>query len=180
MLLCRSQAKVLVLAEVPKTSELDSTIASQYTFVLTILRLTPSTPLAKSVSLGASDSLKVLLTTVDGKTAKRPHQAFLTLTDPTTGLEESFVFNVKDSGKGKVDLVCSQVNASRAKLISAVSERPPPSVPYLLEANHRLNCHWVIWLLHTLQEQGIRPASVPRPQRPPHRSRGAPSLRSRA
>jgi len=29
---------------------------------------------------------------------------FLTLTEPTTGLEESFVFNVKDSGKGKVDL----------------------------------------------------------------------------
>jgi oligosaccharyltransferase complex subunit delta (ribophorin II) len=55
--------------------------------------------------LGARDSLKLLLTTVDGKTAKRPHQAFLTLTDPTTGLEESFVFNVKESGKGKVDLV---------------------------------------------------------------------------
>lgn len=73
---------------------------------LTILRLNPSTPLAKSVSLGASESLKLLLTTVDGKTAKRPHQAFLTLTDPTTGLEESFVLNVKENGKGKVDLVC--------------------------------------------------------------------------
>ncbi|KAH8726790.1 Oligosaccharyltransferase subunit Ribophorin II-domain-containing protein [Phaeosphaeriaceae sp. PMI808] len=67
-------------------------------------KLSPSTPLAKSVSLGASDSLKLLLTTVDGKSAKRPHQAFLTLTDPTTGLEESFVFSVKESGKGKVDL----------------------------------------------------------------------------
>jgi oligosaccharyltransferase complex subunit delta (ribophorin II) len=60
--------------------------------------------------LGATDSLKLLLTTIDGKIAKRPHQAFLTLTDPTTGLEESFVFNVKDSGKGKVDLVCHQAN----------------------------------------------------------------------
>jgi len=67
-------------------------------------KLSPSTPLGKSVSLGATDTLKLLLTTVEGSTAKRPHQAFLTLTDPTTGLEESFVFNVKDSGKGKVDL----------------------------------------------------------------------------
>jgi oligosaccharyltransferase complex subunit delta (ribophorin II) len=55
--------------------------------------------------LGATDTLKLLLTTVDGKSAKRPHQAFLTLTDPTTGLEESFVLNVKESGKAKVDLV---------------------------------------------------------------------------
>ncbi|KAH7078439.1 Oligosaccharyltransferase subunit Ribophorin II-domain-containing protein [Paraphoma chrysanthemicola] len=67
-------------------------------------KLSPTAPLAKSVSLGASDTLKLLLTTVDGKTAKRPHQAFLTLTDPTTGLEESFVLSVKESGKGKVDL----------------------------------------------------------------------------
>ncbi|KAF2031313.1 hypothetical protein EK21DRAFT_99860 [Setomelanomma holmii] len=67
-------------------------------------KLNPSTPLAKSVSLGAGDTLKLVLTNVDGKTAKRPHQAFLTLTDPTTGLEESFVLSVKESGKGKVDL----------------------------------------------------------------------------
>ncbi|CAO2657298.1 Nn.00g034240.m01.CDS01 [Neocucurbitaria sp. VM-36] len=67
-------------------------------------KLDPSSPLSKSVSLGATDTLKLLLTTVDGKTAKRPHQAFLTLTDPTTGLEESYVLNVKESGKAKVDL----------------------------------------------------------------------------
>ncbi|KAL5117748.1 hypothetical protein ACEQ8H_004358 [Pleosporales sp. CAS-2024a] len=67
-------------------------------------KLSSSKPLSKTVELGASDSLKLLLTTVDGKTAARPHQAFLTLTDPTTGLEESFVFSVKENGKGKVDL----------------------------------------------------------------------------
>ncbi|KZM19627.1 uncharacterized protein EKO05_0003991 [Ascochyta rabiei] len=61
-------------------------------------------PLAKAVSLGATDLLKLDLTTVDGKTAKRPHQAFLTLTDPATGLEASFVLNVKDSGKAKLFL----------------------------------------------------------------------------
>jgi hypothetical protein len=176
MPLCPSQAKVLVLVEVPRTSELDCMVASEWILILTICRLSPSTPLAKSVSLGASDSLKLLLTTVDGKTAKRPHQAFLTLTDPTTGLEESFVFNVKDSGKGKVDLVRYQINASWTTLISAVSERPPPPVPYFLEANHRLNCHWVVWLIHALQEQGIRSTSVPRSQRSPHCPRGTSSL----
>jgi oligosaccharyltransferase complex subunit delta (ribophorin II) len=68
--------------------------------------LSPSAPLSKSVSLGATDTLKLLLTTVDGKKAKRPHQAFLTLTEATTGLEESFILSVKESGKGKLDLVC--------------------------------------------------------------------------
>ncbi|KAF1834193.1 hypothetical protein BDW02DRAFT_526047 [Decorospora gaudefroyi] len=67
-------------------------------------KLSPSTPLQNSISLGATDTLKLLLTTAEGSTAKRPHQAFLTLADPTTGLEESFVLNVKDSGKAKVDL----------------------------------------------------------------------------
>jgi oligosaccharyltransferase complex subunit delta (ribophorin II) len=69
------------------------------------LRLNPTAPLSKSVSLGATDTLKLLLTTTDGQQAKRPHQAFLTLTDPTTGLEESFVLSVKENGKGRFDLV---------------------------------------------------------------------------
>ena len=80
---------------------------------LTISRLSATTPLAKTVSLGATDSLKLDLTTVDGKTAKKPHQAFLTLTDPTSGLEESFVLSVKESGKGKVSLVGKALNCTR-------------------------------------------------------------------
>jgi oligosaccharyltransferase complex subunit delta (ribophorin II) len=60
------------------------------------------------VSLRASDTLKLLLTTIDGTAAKRPHQAFLTLTEQETGLEESFVLTVKESGKAKVDLVCTK------------------------------------------------------------------------
>jgi oligosaccharyltransferase complex subunit delta (ribophorin II) len=67
-------------------------------------KLDPSSPLAKPVSLGTTDTLKLLLTTTDGKKAKRPHQAFLTLSEAVTGLEESFVISVKDSGKGKLDL----------------------------------------------------------------------------
>ena len=110
MLRCPFRAKALVLAEVRKTSELDSMFLIPRMHMLKLHRLDPSAPLAKSVSLGASDTLKLLLTAVDGKTAKRPHQAFLTLTDPTTGLEESFVINVKESGKGKVDVVSCQLN----------------------------------------------------------------------
>jgi len=67
-------------------------------------KLAVNSPLSKKVSLGATDTLKILLTTTDGKKAKRPHQAFLTLTEEASGLEESFVFSIKDNGKGKVEL----------------------------------------------------------------------------
>jgi len=59
---------------------------------------------SKKVTLGSSDTLKIVLTTTDGQSAKRPHQAFLTLHDSKTGLEESFPFSIKESGKGKVEL----------------------------------------------------------------------------
>lgn len=87
-------------------------IAAAARRVLTVPRLSATTPLAKTVSLGATDSLKLDLTTVDGKTAKRPHQAFLALTDPVSGLEEFFVLTVKDSGKGKVSLVRAWFNCT--------------------------------------------------------------------
>lgn len=77
-----------------------------------LTRLSPQARLSKQVRLGPSDSLKLVLTTTEDKTAKRPHQAFLTLHEPQTGLEESFVFSVKESGKARVDLVCS---TSRSK-----------------------------------------------------------------
>lgn len=99
--------------------------------VLIVLRLSATAPLAKSVSLGATDSLKLILTTIDGKTAKRPHQAFLTLTDPVTGLEESFVLSVKESGKAKVDLVRYDIpmlqsitNCCRLTKISLINSSP--------------------------------------------------------
>jgi oligosaccharyltransferase complex subunit delta (ribophorin II) len=68
--------------------------------------LSPGAPLDKQIKLGPADTLKLLLTTTEDKTAKRPHQAFLTLHEPKTGLEESFVFTVKESGKARVELVC--------------------------------------------------------------------------
>lgn len=67
-------------------------------------KLSPSSPLPKAITLGARDTLKVLLSAKDGSTSKRPHQAFLTLQDPTSGLEDSFSLTVRDTGRGKVDI----------------------------------------------------------------------------
>ncbi|KAL0262487.1 hypothetical protein SLS55_001455 [Diplodia seriata] len=70
-------------------------------------KFSPNSPIEKPVALGPSDTLKLLVTTLDGKKAQRPHQAFLTLTDPATGLQDSFALSVKDNGKGKIELVRS-------------------------------------------------------------------------
>ena len=70
------------------------------------IRLSEGSALSKDVPFGASDTLKVILTTQEGKSAKRPHQAFLLLKDPQSGLETSYSFSVKETGKAKVDLVC--------------------------------------------------------------------------
>ncbi|KAI5267778.1 hypothetical protein E4T47_07938 [Aureobasidium subglaciale] len=67
-------------------------------------KLSPEAHLSKLIKLGPADTLKILMTTIQDQAAKRPHQAFLTLHEPTTGLEESFVFSVKESGKARVEL----------------------------------------------------------------------------
>ena len=59
----------------------------------------------QAVTLGPSDTLSVSLTVTEDDNGKRPHQAFLTLQEPATGLEESYVVAVKESGKGKVEVV---------------------------------------------------------------------------
>jgi oligosaccharyltransferase complex subunit delta (ribophorin II) len=58
----------------------------------------------EAVRLGQGDKLKVSLTAKDGSKAKRPHQAFL-LVKESSGLEAPFPLEVKDSGKGAVELV---------------------------------------------------------------------------
>lgn len=57
-----------------------------------------------TLTLGHQDKLKVTLTTKDGSTAKRPHQAFLVVKE-ASGLEAPFPLTVKDSGKGTVEIV---------------------------------------------------------------------------
>jgi len=66
-------------------------------------KLSDHAPLTKPVTLGAADSLKIILTATENGKAKRPHQAFLLLRDQDTGLEATFPFSVKETGKGKVD-----------------------------------------------------------------------------
>ncbi|GAM88357.1 hypothetical protein ANO11243_063900 [Dothideomycetidae sp. 11243] len=66
--------------------------------------LSSTSELGKALALGVSDTLKLVLTALDGKTPTRPHQAFLSLKDLETGLEESFPFSVKENGKAKVEL----------------------------------------------------------------------------
>ncbi|KAL1989200.1 hypothetical protein VTN96DRAFT_3747 [Rasamsonia emersonii] len=67
-------------------------------------KIQENAPLSKVVSLGGSDTLKLALTAQEGRSAKRPHQAFLLLKDPETGLDISYPFSVKDNGKAKVEL----------------------------------------------------------------------------
>ncbi|KAK2752577.1 hypothetical protein FQN55_006690 [Onygenales sp. PD_40] len=67
-------------------------------------KLSEKKPLSKALSLGASDTLKLILTTQEDRSAKRPHQAFLLFKDQDTGLDLSYPLSVKESGKAKVDL----------------------------------------------------------------------------
>ncbi|KFY92057.1 hypothetical protein V500_04341 [Pseudogymnoascus sp. VKM F-4518 (FW-2643)] len=65
--------------------------------------LSPSKPLAQPLSLGPAGTLKLSLTTTT-TTPSRPHQAFLTLTDPTTGLSTSFALQTRTTGTASLDL----------------------------------------------------------------------------
>ncbi|OLN81711.1 Dolichyl-diphosphooligosaccharide-protein glycosyltransferase subunit SWP1 [Colletotrichum chlorophyti] len=67
-------------------------------------KLSTSSPLKTVLSLGPKDTLKVILTAKEGDNAKRPHQAFLILKETKTGLEAPFPLEVKDTGRGVVDI----------------------------------------------------------------------------
>lgn len=58
----------------------------------------------KAFTLGPADTIRVSLTTKDGSTAKRPHQAFLVVRE-SSGLEAPYPLSVKESGKGTVEIV---------------------------------------------------------------------------
>ncbi|ROT34974.1 hypothetical protein SODALDRAFT_321063 [Sodiomyces alkalinus F11] len=61
-------------------------------------------PLDKLVRLGPKDTIKVVLTAKEGKTAKRPHQAFLVVKETESGLEAPFPLKLKENGKGVVEI----------------------------------------------------------------------------
>ncbi|KFZ07464.1 hypothetical protein V501_06429 [Pseudogymnoascus sp. VKM F-4519 (FW-2642)] len=65
--------------------------------------LSPSKPLTKPLALGPAGTLKPAPSTfLNGPS--RPHQAFLTLTDPTTGLSTSFALQTRTTGSATLDL----------------------------------------------------------------------------
>ncbi|KAH6687822.1 Oligosaccharyltransferase subunit Ribophorin II-domain-containing protein [Plectosphaerella plurivora] len=68
--------------------------------------LVATTPLKSALSLGAKDSIKIVLTAKESGKAKRPHQAFLVLreTADTPGLDVHFPLTLKDNGKGVVEI----------------------------------------------------------------------------
>ncbi|RMD43866.1 hypothetical protein DV735_g1186, partial [Chaetothyriales sp. CBS 134920] len=84
-------------------------------------KLVPNKPLASAVPLGAADTLKVILTTQTGGTGKRPQQAFLLLTDPTTKLDISYPFSVKESGKGKIELTQADLPSQFVRSTSPIN-----------------------------------------------------------
>ena len=74
--------------------------------LITTHRIVENKALSKPIALGSSETLKILLTTKEDNNAKRPHQAFLLVKDPQSNLDTSFAFQVKENGKGKIELVC--------------------------------------------------------------------------
>ncbi|KAL3473595.1 Oligosaccharyltransferase subunit Ribophorin II-domain-containing protein [Aspergillus californicus] len=60
--------------------------------------------LSTPVPLGNADTLKIVLTAQEGKSAKSAHQVFLLLQEPNSGLDISYPFSVKTNGKARVEL----------------------------------------------------------------------------
>lgn len=83
--------------------------------------LNPGKPLGKAVDLGPGDNLKIVLTTQEGRSAKKPHQAFLILKDSKSSLDISYPLSVKDNGKAKVDLTHKDLPSQFLKNQSMVS-----------------------------------------------------------
>lgn len=72
-------------------------------------KLSATSPLSKSLHLGSADSLKIALTAKDGGKTKRPHQAFILLQEPETGLEAPFPFTLRENGKAVVQIAHKDV-----------------------------------------------------------------------
>lgn len=91
---------------------------------LTIFRLSNTEILQNSVKLGPTDTLKLILTATDNGSPKRPHQAFLLLRDWSTKLETSFTFSMKESGKGKLEIVRPRPGTKAPRLTEADAKGP--------------------------------------------------------
>ncbi|EPS42201.1 hypothetical protein H072_3939 [Dactylellina haptotyla CBS 200.50] len=70
---------------------------------------TPKSPISGPLTLKTTDTIKILLTAKEGDKAKRPHQIFLLAKDAESGLETFFPFDVKESGKARLDLTQKEI-----------------------------------------------------------------------
>jgi len=92
-------------------------------------------PLSKPLTLKSAETLKIIITTTNGQKPRRPHQAFLTLSETSTGLEEFYPLNVKESGKATVSVAFSSIpsqllKSSRPLQASIVIGSFGSSIPY--------------------------------------------------
>lgn len=141
--------------------------------------------LSKPVTFDSDDSLKILLTIKESGKGKRPHQAFLVLREPTTGLETPFPLTVKDNGKATVEIV-RPVQTTQYILILLHSNahnpltetrRPPRPIRNRRQTCHGLSPPSLVWLVRGSQEGHIRRRDHAEPGREAHRLREAPALR---
>ena len=98
--------------------------------------------------------MKVLITIKEDKKPKRPHQAFLRLEDTGTHLETSYAFAVKESGKGKVEIVSWLYwrNPARPVAYTTVGpQRPTDSALSINQSTFRLDRHRIIWIDQSIQ-----------------------------
>lgn len=145
-------------------------------------------PAAEPVALGATDKLKVSLTTKLGSSGKRPHQAFVVVRQPASGLEAPFALTVKDSGKAVVEIVRSPFPSSflcvcicvLTVVPGAVSKGSPRPAAYLAGAPPGQPGAGLVWLGHALGLARVRHCRAARPRRQRPRLRGAPALRQAA
>jgi oligosaccharyltransferase complex subunit delta (ribophorin II) len=68
-------------------------------------RFSNQEPVKDTLVLGKTDTIKVSLTTTEDSEAKRPHQAFVVITE-STGLEVALPLDIKSTGKAVATIVC--------------------------------------------------------------------------
>ena len=100
-------------------------------FISFLCRIPDNKPLSEPVSLGTTDTLKIDLVAREGRSPKRPHQAFLLLKDPTTGLDISYPFSVKSNGKSRVELVSICRRKTRHLYLRVWSQEADRTVAWL-------------------------------------------------
>ena len=156
---CQYKGKALGSVEALKKSRiLLYPVLMIHMLTLRLPRLSLNKPLKTAVRLGASDTIKILLTTQEDKKSKRPHQAFLQVKDPQTNLETSFAFSVKESGKGKVELVRNvrYDNQLGTNIRRADSKGHSYSAPHLSQPSNRVSHNCIFRFLETLQFPSFR------------------------